>query len=1314
MLSNNMTTLKNIKENLRQELYKKRKFLNEKSFNKTLMDINGIANKKSTVKIEKIQSKINSFSEELNSHRKLKNPEFARTGNKFIKGFENFDFSSTKKKTKTGVDVLYFEITFYHKIDGAKYQTKNGTTTLVFGNQKEHDKSFTIQSFDEIIEMHNNVYKLTSNLEMKFQGHPGFRKSFSKYVPNTLVENLDLKLNNFDWQRNDKLFKLLYQFDKTGFESFMSMFNGFIQSDCVHLLHFDKFHILKENNAAINYHTIPSYRDRIDKAISFKYINYEPNLDNRYKDYIKDIYPNINDIVPNSCWFNLICNTYYNIFEKKKNIQLNQEMIFKWVYPNKVFDKKGNNACCFDDMVEGFFKRFNLAIYLFDITYKIQAFYEPLKRNTHISPEVIYVLYHNEHVYHMNKNINSLNKLLDSHFEGETLLKPSNKFYLPKVKTDAIQYFRMETLKDLIKIIKNKDITGDIRILYEETTVFNLWKEMFLSKDFCYEAKVYKSETRFLSIHISNIGNKNITIFNHIDDDVSENLKFGKIEKYLKYEELKNEFVSNLLCNAYKSSYSKSTLQMIKDYYPKAVIGGFQTMENEKECYHIDINRDYTGILNNMKNLMSINSFDEFVDYQNETIQDEDLYFVKKRGNTVNYLTKRYNLCFGINIKDMLDDCEIISVLKMSKLIPNKASFLIAKIYGATDLTDKMKKDIANTTIGRCGKKLNKKHYCNFTKSEEECNSFIKQYKGIKTPYFFNEEDKIYENEMDYLINEKPSVWCHYIKMEEELTDGFLPINMFIVDRANKLLFDLKKKLVEFDIEIYGCNTDCFYVEYNHQKIESFKNAYPKYFNYQKKTDYNAIGKLKIDVKIYQSPSKCMTILENENKYVPFVYPESTEIKIENEFDSNEIDEVLLNNNFLMVRGVAGSGKSFAFKHLNKKTSVIMACPTNSLAFEHRNNGLESRTVNKILGQRFNGTEDCRGGVAFDITNYDCVVFDEMNMNNIDKLIQIKKFMEKHPEKKFYCVYAPEQLDAIDYNFAGGEQYYSNVIHRMFPNYIKLRKNKRCKSNLDRAKMDKMTSEILNANDVDECRNIIFNYCEKIYKSSDIYTQKNISFLNDTSCWLNQFLHKNKDGQKYYVGLKLRGASTVYHKDYVVFNNYEYLITEMNEKYIVVDDNEMIQEIPVTMIDKLFTFTHSMTCHCAEGVTIEEPFTIFDIYHPRISKKWIYTAITRCVEIKYINIYVGKYDYKIKKMDDIIKERISSHYKEDLKKNRNIDNFITEDWVKKELSRSRSICHICCSYICSKTFSINRLNNAFGHTQDNCEIICRNCNCSQK
>merc|ERR1712146_672247 len=149
---------------------------------------------------------------------------------------------------------------------------------------------------------------------------------------------------------------------------------------------------------------------------------------------------------------------------------------------------------------------------------------------------------------------------------------------------------------------------------------------------------------------------------------------------------------------------------------------------------------------------------------------------------------------------------------------------------------------------------------------------------------------------------------------------------------------------------------------------------------------------------------------------------------------------------------------------------------------------------------------------------------------------------------------------------------------------------------------------------------------------------------------------------------------------------------------------------------------YSISCHAAQGSTIDEPLLLHGIHNCVNAVDWIYTAISRVTDFRLI--YVLLDDTFEKRLSEIkpskfeVEARIKQHKSEDVQSNRitrvklqTTKNYINLEWVQKNWTHTCPHCH---NPIDRKNYSIDRLNNACIHTQKNCQIVCKSCNHGSK
>jgi hypothetical protein len=175
-------------------------------------------------------------------------------------------------------------------------------------------------------------------------------------------------------------------------------------------------------------------------------------------------------------------------------------------------------------------------------------------------------------------------------------------------------------------------------------------------------------------------------------------------------------------------------------------------------------------------------------------------------------------------------------------------------------------------------KKKNKKEHVFISGDEEECNLFQKDYTGRIVRHKLNNDEYIYHT---------------VIKNECQMIEGFKPLSLLIKDIANVQLFKLKKELESVGFDCYKCNTDCWYVQYDEEKLEMFKKKYQNYFNYKDTNTYEAIGKLKYKIEEEITCTKLFEVVENKKVYTDVYENEVIPTLIESEKDFDKTNKAM-------------------------------------------------------------------------------------------------------------------------------------------------------------------------------------------------------------------------------------------------------------------------------------------------------------------------------------------------------------------------------------------------------------------------------------
>ena len=238
-------------------------------------------------------------------------------------------------------------------------------------------------------------------------------------------------------------------------------------------------------------------------------------------------------------------------------------------------------------------------------------------------------------------------------------------------------------------------------------------------------------------------------------------------------------------------------------------------------------------------------------------------------------------------------------------------------------------------------------------------------------------------------------------------------------------------------------------------------------------------------------------------------------------------------------------------------------------------------------------------------------------------------------------------------------------------------------------------------NDKINSKNVIHNYLKDKIIKQEIIKDKKITYLN------------NKDD------------TTIENKMKLHINN-EYIIYHIDNDNIIIKDIDENKAV-IFEIKKLnhFKLNYSNTLHSVQGLTIKNELTIFNIDAPHIDANYVYTAITRTDNLENIYIYQAN-SYEVEMLNESMKKRfyemkIQNYKNQDKISHREIikEEYINCEWFEENLKTIKH-CQSCRNkfYLYIKDGEImsnitcKRINNNESHHKNNCELMCKDCNCA--
>ena len=1165
-----------------------------------------------------------------------------------------------------------------------------------------------------IEDAHGDEYEMTQSRNNRFRlskkfSYKGVADENAKLLEDLKIEATD----NYGFTKSPEWKQLTNGIDKNQVDELIERIKALLISKEMCLINVDNIEIRETHSETIDYANELAFDTGNPSYLCSQYMSLDGVVE-MWKNETESLEP------ARSCCIKLVVDLYKDIIEKNYKSQIiNYETVAYIFNPNKPLKDK-DNGYAFHEYVN-FFKLFRLSIYLLDVNLNVREFYETPEeeRNKRISPSSVYVVYHQRHLYLLNHNIKSLCQTVkkekyDSMKQNvDSLIKTPSFNYYVKKRNEEINSIMANNLLDIVSILNNVEMIGDLYVTYNRSDLYTLWHELY-NIGIKAQPNMRGIRISFESITIYNVNGKTLKIVSIEEEHVTDTVLFDNKPEYDHYLSIKNWAHNRIIQKNYVSQYSDDVKQMLDLYVRGGLIGAFVTRPEPlfdttsgtstfEKVVEADFNKFYAAIIRDLPFVPIITNFDHYIPCpSDEVICGQHQYFVEKIVDNQSYPFNKFSLCWGFNI---LGNTNIKLIAKLSPTVIIKKDELlfhetIKKIYEDENLKPNQKKNIPNIMAGETGMKLNRRFHTHISTDEKEINTMLKEYGGIKIPF--------------------GEFWIHSVQKKTELSNGFRLIQSMIYDTAHKRLLDLKDKFESFGCAVYSCNTDCLNVSMD--KFMEFKDANKSLFGdeIKGKDHWDNIGLLKWKIKDY-APKNDM-VLRNTANYFPLIKhefkPENI-IKIDDEFNTDEVVAKLVPNTIIRA-SIPGAGKTYSFICMSKMKKTLFVTPFNALGFDlKRTHGLTAITVHSLLGISYDGNEENDRGSSYNVHDFDAIVFDEIFLYDTNKLSRIASYMKSHSTKEFYATgddwqnspIEPRKLSVTDV-----KKHYNTIIASMFPNVILFEKSKRCVEK-DRERLYGLCNEIKNSRKSD-----IWDILKKydipvITDMKQVVTDKNICYTNETCDMVNNSCQKRlHPDEKYRVGSELICRQSYGKNKIRLYVNYTYSIVSIDGDMFVVTDGDAIISLTKGMIEKHMKLPYARTCHSFQGMTIKEPMTVFNIDHFFAKVEWIYTALTRASDLSFISVFKAN-DDGLKRLKPKIERMIAGHKAADAKCGRmSTGKYIDVKWVLAYLGENTT-CRYCYTELdtdAMSCFSVDRIDNELPHTEDNCPIICRACNNGKK
>lgn len=1039
----------------------------------------------------------------------------------------------------------------------------------------------------------------------------------------------------------------------------------------------------------------------------------------------------------NACFYDIIINTYKDKIENKSTNGKAYKFILDYENLFNLFNPDCNNEEEFEKNINCplpltfkkaviFFEKFKIDLIVINPNNKVIFEYYNKIKNSNIKPNVLKLIYHNNHVFKIDDKYEE--DTIINAYANQNDLEVSNNYYLSNEQDkEFIVLNDNNNIKEMVKYIfecLNNSKKDNINFIYDNNNLKEL--AYIIIDDYKHNPSVIINKGCIIMIKSTLIRKKDNKTINFIIKKPLNDLKHiidGKKITTNEYYELYNKYQEKIylhfINNKNKSYYNDETLNILNQYFPTIQYGELKNIHVSKNnIAYFDFTKAYTSNLMDLEYLPVINFAERFRNYDNHEIQDYNTYLIEILSKDDIFNTNYTNI-YGFNLKKLKLKYKIIKYLEPSYLNKNNCKALIKELY-ESELDIQYKKFIMNNTLGNTGKKYNKKNVTII------CNNY-------ETAYIHKKSN----DNKGYIIDMDDGKFYYIRSNKAVLKNGFLPINMAIYDTMRMKLYELKNNLINNGVEIVGYKVDAIYFNKNHKNIFDIIEKYETYDD--NKSDFENIGKLTyndIEIKL------CGNIVYKKIEYIDDgikEYLPINNIDIKDEYMPSFENIV---NKTIILGDAPGCGKSTLCLNyaIQSKKNYIIVTPYNKtindinsnikILSNNKSKNFEVMTFHNFFGMDIyqkviNKNKDVK------YKDVELVIFEEIYTMHSILLINIYKFMLKYPNIMIIANGDLYQLEPVMEILKNKKR--QELINYLFPNQVTLKISKRFKDDKRVKAIKNLMKKFSDTNEekaaIDYIVNDLFKE-QQIKNINEVDTYDNISYRNDTKNYINEIIHKKillKNKRKYYyAGLMLVCRIKLEYEKQIFCVNQEYKIKFVENDKIKLINNDVIVTLDIEIIKKYFALPYCYTCHSCQGVTIENKYTIFDYNSPFVNLRWIYVAITRCTDINNVYFYTGDIDLKKyelqKKVKNIMNDMIISYKNQDKKAQRDIndDYYINVDWMIKQMKKQLCKCYYCHNVIDigidknDNLLTVDRIENKISHNKNNCVLSCWHCNVSKK
>jgi hypothetical protein len=430
----------------------------------------------------------------------------------------------------------------------------------------------------------------------------------------------------------------------------------------------------------------------------------------------------------------------------------------------------------------------------------------------------------------------------------------------------------------------------------------------------------------------------------------------------------------------------------------------------------------------------------------------------------------------------------------------------------------------------------------------------------------------------------------------------------------------------------------------------------------------------------------------------------------------------LSHDNLLIVADVPGAGKSYLSKQYARDhgevETTLFVDPWNTGRDDDLADGFHAVTLHTLCG-KIGGDNADGAKKPLDVSGYKRVVFQEVFLYPTPQRGWILAFCSRHPELAYTGNGDPGQNRPVGEELAmtdaKADAYAFSNLATIFPRRLTLHRNKRCGA-AESARMEALCANLLRAEK--PAREILLDAGLHRIAFDDMcagdWAKPQIAAYRSTVRRANATAHQSvaplgQGLRELRVGDRVVGADGGCRgRGGRINSNATYSVLAVGSTHVKLIGNDGGErEITNEAAAKKLARPYVNTCHAYQGTSLGPTVYIHDWQSPMATHRWVRTAVSRATSMNIVLVDSVKTVLAVS--DDLVAGRIAGHAAADAAKGMAYEDkdYVNPEWVHAQFRKQGWGCGECGGSL--EDWSVDRINNALPHAQNNCQIVCRPC-----